>query len=116
DTTIMNSEAHVGMPSPFSCPGCGGVLWEIQDGELLRFRCRVGHGFSIESMMDEHAVVLESALWVAMKTLQESAELSHRMAQQARQRGQDWVARRFEARFGENQQRIALIQRALLKG
>jgi two-component system, chemotaxis family, protein-glutamate methylesterase/glutaminase len=116
DTTIMNSEAHVGMPSPFSCPGCGGVLWEIQDGELLRFRCRVGHGFSIESMMDEQAVVLESALWVAMKTLQESAELSHRMAQQARQRGQDWVARRFEARFGENQQRIALIQRALLKG
>ncbi len=116
DTTIMNSEAHVGMPSPFSCPGCGGVLWEIQDGELLRFRCRVGHSFSIESMMDEQAEALESALWVAMKTLQESAELSHRMARQAQQRGQDWMARRFEARFQQTQQRIALIQRVLLKG
>ncbi len=116
DTTIMNSEAHVGMPSPFSCPGCGGVLWEIQDGELLRFRCRVGHGFSIESMMDEQAETLESALWVAMKTLQESAELSRRMARQAQQRGQDWMARRFEVRFQEIQQRVALIQRVLLKG
>ncbi len=116
DTTIMNSQAHVGMPSPFSCPECGGVLWEIQDRELLRFRCRVGHGFSIESMMDEQAEALESALWVAMKTLQESAELSQRLAQQAEQRGQNWIARRLEARFRENQQRIALIQRVLLKG
>src|SRR5437667_6793313 len=115
DTTIMNSEAHVGMPSAFSCPECGGVLWEIQDGELLRFRCRVGHGFSIESMMDEQAEILESALWVAMKILQESAELSQRTARQAQQRGQDWIARRFETRFRDDQQRIALTQQVALK-
>ena len=38
--------------SGFSCPDCGGRLWEIQDGGLLRFRCRVGHMYSADSLVD----------------------------------------------------------------
>ncbi|GAC1349822.1 MAG: chemotaxis protein CheB [Ktedonobacteraceae bacterium] len=115
DTTIMNSADHVGAPSPFSCPECGGVLWEIQDEELPRFRCRVGHAFSIESVFAEQAEALESALWVAMKTLQESAELSQRMAQKASERGHVATAQRYEKKVRDARQRITLIQRALLK-
>ena len=34
----------------FTCPDCGGVLFEEEQGALLRFRCSVGHAFSVESL------------------------------------------------------------------
>lgn len=34
-----------GTPSGYSCPECRGVLRELHDGPVLRFRCRVGHPY-----------------------------------------------------------------------
>ena len=82
---------------------------------MLRFRCRVGHAFSIGSMFAEQSEALETALWVALKTLEENADLSRRMAQQAHIRGQKRLASRFEAKLREAEQRIALIKWALIK-
>jgi two-component system chemotaxis response regulator CheB len=33
---------QLGRPSEFTCPECHGVLWELNDDDLLRFRCRAG--------------------------------------------------------------------------
>jgi two-component system chemotaxis response regulator CheB len=38
-----------GPPSVFTCPECGGSLWEINDSGLRRFACHVGHVYSEES-------------------------------------------------------------------
>jgi two-component system chemotaxis response regulator CheB len=46
----LEDEARQGAPSVFACPECGGTLWELHDDDLLRFRCRVGHAFSAESL------------------------------------------------------------------
>ena len=115
DLALMHNNQSVGIPSAFSCPECGGVLWEIQDGDLLRFRCRVGHAFSVESVLAEQSDALEEALWVALKTLQESADLAQRLAQQAHRRGQEWLAKRFDEKQHDALHRAALIRRVLLK-
>ncbi|MDQ6643328.1 MAG: chemotaxis protein CheB, partial [Chloroflexota bacterium] len=115
DTNLMRADEQTGTPSAFSCPECGGVLWEIQDEKVLRFRCRVGHAFSIENMMAEQSEALETALWVALKTLQESADLSRRLAQQSRMHNQSRMAKRFDVKLQEAEQRITLIKRALMK-
>jgi len=115
DLAIMHNNEQVGTPSAFSCPECGGVLWEIQDGDLLRFRCRVGHAFSVESVLAEQSNALEEGLWVALKTLQESADFAQRLTQQARKRGQEWLAKRFHEKEHAAEQRAALIRRVLLK-
>ncbi|MFL5699063.1 MAG: chemotaxis protein CheB [Ktedonobacteraceae bacterium] len=115
DLALMHNNQSVGIPSAFSCPECGGVLWEIHDGDLLRFRCRVGHAFSIESVLAEQSDVLEEALWVALKTLQESADLAQRLAQHAHRRGQEWLAKRFDEKQHAALHRAALIRRVLLK-
>ena len=113
DPNTLQSEQRAGTPSVFSCPECGGVLWELHDGDLLRFRCRVGHAFSVDSIISAQAEQVEDALWEALKTLQETATLARRMAAQARKRGQNYLARAFERREENANQRSAVIQRVL---
>ncbi len=92
------SVPKLGTPSAFTCPECAGPLWEIDDKEILRFRCRVGHAYTAESMLAEKTEALEAALWVALNTLEEGAQMSQRLAAEARARGQKYAAARFEER------------------
>ncbi|MDQ2714821.1 MAG: chemotaxis protein CheB [Chloroflexota bacterium] len=112
----MPHDAHPpGTPSAFSCPECSGVLWEIHDGYLLRFRCRVGHSFSVESMLAEQSDTLEKALWAALKILDERIELSCRMIKQARDKNQAWLVQYFQRNMQETEQHASLIRQILLK-
>src|SRR5262249_30603466 len=63
------SEETLGVPSAFTCPDCGGALWEVEEGELLRFRCRVGHAFSPSAMLDAESDTVDKALWTAIRVL-----------------------------------------------
>lgn len=114
DTDALNTDNHPGKPSVLGCPECGGVLWELQEGNLLRFRCRTGHSFSAESVLAEQNDELERALWVALKTLEEKASLSRRMAYQAREHGRDWMASRFEERLEEAEKNAGILRELLL--
>src|SRR5207247_9509832 len=90
DADTMQNDNRPGKPSAFSCPDCGGVLWEIEDGEYKRYRCRVGHAFSPEAMFDAQNDQIEEALWSALKTLEENAQLSRRLATSENVRGHEW--------------------------
>lgn len=113
DMNTFNGE-RAGKPSAFSCPECGGVLWELEEGNLLRFRCRVGHAFSLETMQAEQARAVEEALWSALKTLEESMSLLHRMAQQAHTQGREWLAQRFEKKRQDAEHHAEVIRKLLL--
>lgn len=56
------------VPSGFACPDCHGV-WEAKDGDLVRFRCRVGHAYLPESIRSARSEKLEEALWIAFRSL-----------------------------------------------
>ena len=113
DPYVQKADKQVGTPAAYSCPECGGVLWEIQDGEMTRFRCRVGHAFSLDSMMAEQAEALEEAIWVALKIVQEQASISRRMAEQMHSHGRPYLAQRYEERRREAEQRANLLMNAL---
>jgi two-component system, chemotaxis family, protein-glutamate methylesterase/glutaminase len=84
----MSAEETAGWhPARFACPDCNGVLWEIDDGQLLRFRCRVGHALTAEALLDGKADELEGALWSAINTMEERAELSDRLERRTRSTG-----------------------------
>lgn len=116
ETNALNQHEQVGTPSAFSCPDCGGVLWEIQDGDILRFRCRTGHAFSPESVLAEQSEELEKALWAALKTLEEKVSLSQRIAQKAHSHGHEWLARSFEEKLREANGHAMLLRKILLAG
>jgi two-component system chemotaxis response regulator CheB len=71
---------QLGTPTAFSCPDCNGTLWEVQDGKLLRYRCRVGHAYSSGSMIEAQSEAVERALW-EVRVLEESVSMSRRIAQ-----------------------------------
>jgi two-component system chemotaxis response regulator CheB len=68
-----------GVPSPFACPECGGVLWERKEDENVHFRCRVGHAYTINNLRQEQGDAIETALWAAMRALEEKAALETRL-------------------------------------
>jgi two-component system, chemotaxis family, protein-glutamate methylesterase/glutaminase len=103
-----------GKPSVFSCPECHGTLWEVEEGGLLRFRCRVGHVYSPDSMLAAQTDELDRALWTALRTLEERAALAHRLAERARLRDHHWVDKAFTRRARETEAEAAGI-RALLR-
>jgi two-component system chemotaxis response regulator CheB len=69
-------------PSALSCPECGGALREIADGELLRYRCHVGHAFDAQLLLGAQTETVERALWSALRALEDRAALLRRMAGQ----------------------------------
>jgi two-component system chemotaxis response regulator CheB len=116
DESALESGPRPGKISAFTCPECKGPLWEVRDGELLRFRCRVGHAFTAESMLDGQSEAVEEALWAALNILQESSQMSRRMADEARLRNRQYAAAHFEQMAREKMERISTLRNVLLNG
>jgi two-component system chemotaxis response regulator CheB len=85
-----------GAPSNFSCPDCGGVLRQLEDNKMLRFRCRVGHALSSPSLLAAQSDNVEQALWSALRALEEKAELAQKMNEYSLSRGLKMAAPNFE--------------------
>jgi len=81
-------------PSEFTCPDCGGSLWMVGD-RPMRFRCRVGHSFSADSLTLGKQDAIESALWAAIVALEERADLARRLLRRAAASQSDWLSTRF---------------------
>jgi len=103
-----------GTPSVFSCPECHGTLWELDEAGLLRFRCRVGHVYSPDSMLAAQTDEVDRALWTALRTLEERAALAHKLAERGRERSHRWLDQAFSVRAREAEKEAAQI-RALLR-
>ncbi|HEX6750471.1 MAG TPA: chemotaxis protein CheB [Longimicrobium sp.] len=112
----LHADRRPGRPSPFSCPECHGVLWEIHDGELVRFRCRVGHAFGPETLLAEQSSEVETALWTAFQALKEKAAFARKMARKMEVRGNMYSRGRFMEQAAEADQRAAVIREVLRGG
>ena len=101
DAAALESEEHVGTQSVFACPDCSGVLWEIQEGDLIRFRCRTGHAYSPATLLDAQEEGIEKALFMAIRSIEERLDLRRRLVEQARSRRLHRIADEWERRASE---------------
>jgi two-component system chemotaxis response regulator CheB len=89
---------HLGLSSPFTCPECGGALWQRRNGNLTDFYCHVGHSYTTEGLASGLNERVEGAMWTALRTLEESTFLQQRLAEETRARGLVALARERRAR------------------
>ena len=108
--------ARRGGVSVFTCPECGGALWQVDQTGLTQFRCHVGHAYNGEALLAEQSEVLEAALWTATRTFKEKMVLSRQLAELERAKGDAAAAARFDEQAAQAEQYAHLIQRHVLTG
>ena len=111
---LIASVEKLGRVSKLTCPDCQGALWEINDDDILRFRCHVGHAFSAEALSNGQSQMLEVALWSAVRALEEQMILANRIVQRARKASHNRTAEMFETRAREAEANSAVIRQLLL--
>lgn len=102
-----------GQSTRFTCPDCGGVLFEHEEGTVERFQCSVGHAYSLESLVDGQARQVEHALWAAVRILEDRVVLLRRMVRYSEESGREGAGGLFEQRAQELMRQAELIRAAL---
>ncbi|HTD36710.1 MAG TPA: chemotaxis protein CheB [Candidatus Limnocylindrales bacterium] len=113
DQGAPRSEEGAHPASDFVCPDCGGTLFRMGDDEVMRFRCRVGHAYSPEGLHAEQSRNLEESLWTAVRSLEEHADLSRRLAAWARRASLPIAEVNFTSRADDALRKAAVVRRAL---
>nr|WP_239078907.1 chemotaxis protein CheB [Cellulomonas marina] len=114
EDAALSAGDRPGVPSPFACPDCAGVLFELVDGPVTRYRCRVGHAWSPDSLSSQQSTAVESALWMALRALEEKAALADRLADNAARRQHRLTEHTFTVQAGEARA-SALVLRDLVE-
>jgi two-component system, chemotaxis family, protein-glutamate methylesterase/glutaminase len=97
----------------YTCPVCGGSLWQEAAEDAPGFRCHLGHAFSAGALAREQAAKLGVALWVAVRTLNDQANLYRQLARKAWQQERKEAATLWEDQARALDDHSATIQRLL---
>jgi two-component system chemotaxis response regulator CheB len=109
----MEDMDRLGRRSVLSCPDCHGVMWEIDEGELVRFRCHVGHAYTAELMslaLDEN---LRRAMASALRALEERVMLARKLQKQAENDRHGLLATNWRRKADEFQRNLDVIRAAI---
>ncbi|MBC6609935.1 chemotaxis protein CheB [Hymenobacter sp. BT507] len=104
--------SEIGHQVPLTCPGCGGNLWEVNEGNVLRFRCHTGHAYTAEALLESSQHEMEETLWVALRMMEERKNLLSNMAS----RGEGYWSIQQAERLEEIKRHINRLREFLLSG
>ncbi len=101
--------------SVYTCPQCHGTLWVIYSAGDVRFECRTGHTFSAAGVLDQ-TEASERALWAALRSLEEGAQLARRLMHRASEVKHAYGVERFRQRAEAAEGHIRVLHRMLYRG
>jgi two-component system chemotaxis response regulator CheB len=111
----IEREEELGALAPLTCPECGGPLWELHADKLPRYRCRLGHAFSAESLLAGQSDVIEMALWMAVRTMEERSRILTLLAHDHRERGHHRLEENFREQAADLKTHAQHIRQLLLE-
>ncbi len=107
-------EEAIGQHTALGCPECGGPLREMDDRAVKRYRCHVGHAYTAEALLADQSDATEKALWIALRILEERANMLREMARDERTRGRGYATAQFNERAAEVEQHAQSVRQLLL--
>ena len=105
---------RLGEPSNYACPECHGVLLQLKEGGLLRFRCHTGHAYSIESLLADITEQMDDALWNSIRAFEEGELFMRHMAEHLGKAENGHTAEAFLKRADEAQRRGDLLRQVVI--
>lgn len=94
-------------PTGFTCPDCKGSL---QGAGGDHFRCHVGHAWTPDALLMARDGEVESAMWVAVRSLVEKSRLAHQLADRATSPA---VRQRYSELAAETDKALAVLRERL---
>jgi two-component system chemotaxis response regulator CheB len=110
----VSRDEELGTLAPLTCPECGGPLWELHNDQLPRYRCRLGHAFTDKSLLDGQAEIIETALWTAVRTMEERARILTLLTHKRRDKGQLKLVTSLEKQVAELKMHAQHLRQILL--
>ncbi|MFZ3236424.1 MAG: chemotaxis protein CheB [Stellaceae bacterium] len=100
-------------PFALTCPDCGGALRRTGNGPAAQYRCHIGHVFAGRELLPAQLELIEKALDVAQRVLNERVELARQMVESARAGGWADSLRHWERVQAEAEQQSEAIRQVL---
>jgi len=107
---------QLGEPSSYACPECHGVLLQMKEGTLFRFRCHTGHAYSVESLMADITEKMDDALWNSIRAFEEGELFMRHMAEHLDHGENSPSAESFLKRADDAKRRANLMRQAATNG
>jgi two-component system chemotaxis response regulator CheB len=85
------------------CPDCGGSLMTTTHNS---FRCRVGHAWTGDALLQARDHEVDQAIWIALRSLQEKARMARKMADNV---GPGLLHRRYSEAADEAEHAMSVI-------
>ncbi len=101
---------RISQRSLLACPDCHGVMWEIKEGELLRYRCHVGRAYTAELMSLALDESLQRAVASGLRALDERIALAQSLQREAENNGHRRVAESWGERLAECQREAQILR------
>ncbi|WP_034415334.1 chemotaxis protein CheB [Deinococcus marmoris] len=100
---------NFGKVTPQTCPECGGVLVQIKEGNLTRYRCHTGHAYTADTLLVSVTEQIEDKLWITMRALEEASMLLENTGQELEAAGNTRLAGEYFQKARQMEDRTRLI-------
>lgn len=106
--------AELGPQTALACPECHGPMWQIGNEAVRRFRCYLGHAMTARELLHSSTAEVESALWSAVRALNDRAITLETLATDAERLGNPQSAGSYARRARETREQAELARRFML--
>ena len=112
----LRKMSEMGEISPYTCPDCGGVMWDVENEPVGRLVCHTGHSFTMNSFLHSQSEVIENSLWEVIRFIQERIKIVERLAEKDRQDGRADSASNYYKKNEELSHHVRILRKFIISG
>ena len=107
---------RIGEVTPFTCPDCGGAMWNAKNEPVPRLVCHTGHSFTVKAYLEGQAKVIENSLWAAIRFMNERIKTLKDLVEMEQGKGALVTPGIYEERLRELDYHMRIIRKFIVSG